>query len=269
LAEKIQIRKPHGVSEFEEIVRIQKVVWKHDDQDVTPVHQFLIHFRMGAVILGAFVGGRMAGFVYSFPALRDGVFFQHSHLLAVLPEFQGMGIGKKLKRAQRLEVLKQGLDLITWTYDPLQARNANLNLHTLGVHSRTYLPNFYGFTPSLCLGPDIPTDRLFVEWKLRERRSGSAGPRVRSRDLGGIPRALEREAGTGVWFPLPAAPRLDLTDPAVLLEIPPDVNALRPRREVIAAWQKALRRAMTAYFGRGYAATDFLFGERCYYVLTK
>jgi predicted GNAT superfamily acetyltransferase len=272
LADKVHIRKLREFSEFEELIHIQKAVWKHDDVDATPVHQFCVHARMGAILLGAFVEGRMAGFVYSFPALRDKVLFQHSHLLAVLPEFQGLGIGKSLKWAQRKEALKQGIGLITWTYDPLLAKNANLNLHALGVRSRTYFSDFYGSTPSLCLAQGVPTDRLLVEWRIGDQRildRRKAGARAGRPDVDRIPKALERLSGTRGLLPLPGPAKLGFRAPVVLVEIPPDINAMRSHPETIRAWQSGLRTVMSSYFRRGYSAADFLFGDRCYYVLTK
>ncbi len=272
MAPKILIRKLRGYPEFAKLLHIQKEVWKHRDQDLTPTHQFCVHTRMGALVLGAFVDGTLAGFVYSFPALLDGLHTQHSHLLAVLPEYQGFGIGKRLKRAQRGEVLKQGIGLITWTYDPMQARNANLNLHALGARSRTYFPNFYGDVPSLRLGPGIPTDRLLIEWRIG---SGAGASKLRP---GGkrpvfkedkIPAALERAAGAGDGFPMPARPRLGLKDRTVLAEVPPNVASLLGRPDLVAAWQAGLRRVMGSYFKRGYAAVDFIYGERSFYVLQR
>lgn len=284
MAGKVLIRKLRDYAEFEYLLHIQRTVWNHSDVNLTPAHQFCVHSRMGAILLGAFVDGKMAGFVYSFPAIHDGGFCQHSHLLAVLPEFQGYGIGKKLKWAQRREALKQGIGLITWTYDPLQAKNANLNLHALGVRSRTYFQDFYGPTPSLCVGPGIPTDRLLVEWLLGEgrvlnrqkgagvkdgKRGGGRMRRDAPLDPGAIPKALERGETKGGPFPMPAPPRLNIREPVVLVEVPPDINTLKSYPEVISSWQKGLRRVMPSYFKRGYAADDFLFGERCFYVLKK
>jgi len=266
----IRIRKLQGPAEFEALLDIQRQVWGHDDLDLTPVHQFIIHNRMGAILLGAFVDGALVGYVYSFPAVHGGRRCQHSHHLAVVPGFQGYGLGKKLKRAQRREALKQGLDLITWTFDPLQARNANLNLHALGVRSRTYLDNFYGFTPSLCPGPEIPTDRLLVEWTIK---SGPVADRLgrkwTSGDASRLPKALERAAETGDPFPAPGEPRLRLRNRVLLAEIPPDIKALRARPDLIAAWQEALRKVLKSYFKRGWVADEFLFGDRCFYVLRR
>ena len=149
MADKVRIQPLGSIKEFEKLVDIQRTVWKHEDLDVTPVHQFCVSAKMGGIILGARVGRELAGYAYSFPAALNGKPCQHSHHLAVLPEFRGLGLGKALKWAQGEESLRRGFRLITWTFDPLQARNANLNLQALGAVSRTYFPNFYGLTPAL------------------------------------------------------------------------------------------------------------------------
>jgi predicted GNAT superfamily acetyltransferase len=268
------IRALLSFEEFEKLVGIQREVWKHGDLDVTPVHQFAISSRMGGILLGAYVGPELAGFVYSFPAEFRGKRCQHSHLLAVLPEYQGCGIGKALKKAQREEALARGYDLITWTFDPLQSRNANLNLQALGAVARTYLPNFYGFTPSLNLAPGLPTDRLLIEWpiktaRVRDRLEGRkrTGPAYKPEHL---PTALRRKADSRTGPPVPARPSLDLDARTILVEVPPDVKAVTAADPgLTAAWQNALRRVMTAYFGRGYRAEHFIFDERSFYVLVR
>lgn len=270
MAAKVIIRKLSNQSEFERLVEIQRVVWKHPDLDLTPVHQFCISAFMGGVVLGAFVDGELAGFVYSFPAIFKGKFCHHSHLLAVLPQFQGYGLGKRLKWTQRREVLKMGLDLITWTYDPLQTRNANLNFHTLGVICRNYLPDFYGETPALRLGPNIPTDRLLVEWPIKSARvqKKAEAKKEEQADLTFLPKALEGlSADDGSYRP--GKPSLKLTAPVFLAETVRDVRTLQAKPELIAEWQTALRQLFNHYFKQGYAIIDFSFGEKCYYVLKK
>jgi predicted GNAT superfamily acetyltransferase len=270
LAAKVVIRKLSTNDELERLIDIQRVVWKHPDLDLTPVHQFRISSFMGGLILGALVDGELAGFVYSFPAIFQGKFCHHSHLLAVLPQFQGLGLGKRLKWAQRREVLKMGLDLITWTFDPLQTRNANLNFHTLGVVCRNYLPDFYGETPALRLGPNIPADRLLVEWPIKSVRvkKKAEGKKEKRPDLIFLPKALEGfNAGDGAYRP--ARPALRMTAPVFLVETVREVRTLQTTPEIIGAWQAALRQVFTHYFKQGYAILDFIFGEKCYYVLKK
>ena len=272
MAKRVIIKPLGSFEEFEKLLHIQRIVWKHADIDLTPVHQFAVSSRMGAIMLGAFVGPELAGFVYSFPAVFKGESCQHSHLLAVLPDFQGYGLGKALKWAQREEAVKRGYRFITWTYDPLMTRNANLNLQALGAVSRTYFPNFYGLTPALCLGPGIPTDRMLIEWPIRDRRvktrfEGKA--RKPACDTSALPKAQERKTGGEDPFHRPGRPNLRLDDEVVLVEVPRDIKALAGRPDLIAEWQTGLRRTMTAYFGRGFVADHFIFGERAFYVLKK
>ncbi|MCI4445245.1 MAG: GNAT family N-acetyltransferase [Candidatus Aminicenantes bacterium] len=270
MAGKVIIRKLFKRAELEKLIDLQREVWKHPDLDLTPIHQFCISSFMGGLVLGAFVDGELAGFVYSFPAIFKGKFCHHSHLLAVRPQFQGYGLGKRLKWAQRNEVLKMGLDLITWTYDPLQTRNANLNFHTLGVISQNYLPDFYGETPALKLGPNVPTDRLLVEWFIKTKRveARAQGKMDGSLDLTFLPKALEGFlTENGVYQP--GKPALRMAAPVFLVETVRDIRALQKTPEIIAAWQSALRQIFTHYFKKGYAIVDFIFGERCYYVLKK
>lgn len=287
----VRIRKLTRYPDFEKLVDIQRRVWKHDEEDLTPVHQFCITSRMGAILLGAYVGEKLAGFVYSFPAVFKGKLIQHSHLLAVLPQYQGIGLGKKLKRAQREVSLKQGYDLITWTVDPLQARNANLNIHALGAITRTYLGDFYGRESALILGPGVPTDRLLMEWPIKEKRVEQRRKnQIEAVDLTLRVKALERMAEAGknaeqrpaaaavisaartnpgrAGF-IPGKPKFGLDESLILAEVPPDINLWRGKREPIASWQAGLRRVFEHYFRRGYAVTDFVYGDRCFYVLSK
>ena len=264
----MRVRRLTASEDFKKLPDIQRHVWRHDETDLTPTHQFCISSIMGAIILGAYADVDLVGFVYSFPAVHDGEVSQHSHLLAVLPQYQGYGIGKRLKWAQRAWALKLGYDRITWTVDPLQAKNANLNIHTLGATASTYLRNFYGMDSKLILGPGIPTDRFLMNWPIREKRvADRRSGRLESFEGETLPKALERKSGMPEFQP--GRPRLGLTEKIILAEVPGNINAWRGRDEPIASWQKALRRVLEHYFARGYAAVDFIFGDRCFYVLKK
>jgi predicted GNAT superfamily acetyltransferase len=264
----LRIRRLTVYQDFKKLPDIQRRVWRHDETDLTPTHQFCISALMGAIILGAFLREDMVGFVFSFPAVHDGALSQHSHLLAVLPQYQGYGIGKRLKWAQWDWALKLGYNLITWTVDPLQAKNANLNIHALGAITSTYMRNFYGLGSKLNLGPGIPTDRFLMEWRIGEKR---VGERRRGRfevfEEETLPKALERRARTTEI--LPGRTRLGFKEKVILAEVPGNINSWRGRHEPTASWQRALRRVFDHYFGRGYAAVDFLSGDRCFYVLEK
>jgi len=264
---RIRIRKLDRYSDFEKLVDIQRVVWKHDDADLTPTHQFRISSRMGGILLGAYVGEELAGFVFSFPSVFQKKLCQHSHLLAVLPAYQGLGLGKKLKWAQRHWALKLGYDRITWTMDPLQARNANLNFHALGAMSKTYLSNFYGTMSSLTLAPGLPTDRLLLEWPIGHRKLKMRRRRKYDEwDEAKLCIALEKKPGDGGF---PDRLRLSLKEKFILVEVPRQIKAMGTKSHLVSAWQASLRKVLSHYFKRGYAAIDFLFGERCFYVLEK
>ena len=267
---KVIIRKLSDKSEFERLVNIQRDVWKHPDLDLTPVHQFCISSLMGGLVLGAFLDGEPAGFVYSFPAVFNGKLCHHSHLLAVLPQFQGYGLGKSLKWAQRKEVMKMGLDLITWTFDPLQTRNANLNFNTLGVICRNYLSDLYGDTPALMLGPGIPTDRLLVEWPIKSARveKKARAKNEEKFDPASLPKVVEGYQTPDGYY-RPGNMLLRQKAPILLVETIRDVRPLQSTPALIAEWQSALRQAFTHYFRRGYTVVDFVFGEKCFYVLKK
>lgn len=279
----VRVRPLGRDADYDEILDIQRRVWGHSETDLTPTHHFRITARLGAILLGGWVGNRLAGFVYSFPAVFEGRLVQHSHLLAVLPEYQGRGVGRSLKWAQRDRAIELGYDLITWTFDPLQAKNANLNIHSLGAVARTYWRDFYGAQEALVLGPGVRTDRFLAEWAIRsrrveERRAGLAAMTVppdavfalAARNATPSPgKQVQAGRETAKVPPRPGKPDLKLINAVVLAEIPRAVNALRKRPDVIAAWQRGLRRALEHYLGRGYVVDDFVFGDRCFYALKR
>lgn len=267
---KVKIKPLRLYSQFEQCVDIQKEVWKLEDIETTPVHQFCIGVKTGSLLLGAFVENQMVGFVYSFPSIFQGKLCHHSHQLAVRPQYQGLGIGKKLKWAQRAAVLRLGLDLITWTVDPLKAKNANLNIHTLGAITRTYWDNFYGYSPSLILAPSIPTDRFLMEWWIKSPRVSRKAKGYYKTDyqLEILPKAVEAEAAGGDKL-RPVRIKLNLKADSLLIELPGDIRNYSDDPSLIARWQEALRKALKHYFRLGYIVSDFIFGERCFYVLKK
>jgi predicted GNAT superfamily acetyltransferase len=266
---RLKIKKLSTHREFEECIRIQREVWKHEDIDLVPLHHYCISVETGAILLGAFLGKEMVGFVYSFPAFSKKKIHQHSHLLAVLPEYQGLAIGKKLKWTQRHYALRLGYDMITWTFDPLQARNANLNLHTLGATIKTYLTNFYGETPSLTLGFNVPTDRFFTEWLIKHevvlRRKKEQYEKY---DPSELPKALQARKNDDRHF-LPGQSLLSLNEEKILIEVPAEIRQFLKQPDNILKWQEAIRRVMKHYFSKGYRGVDFIFGECCFYVLGK
>ena len=128
--------------------------------------------RIGGQVIGAFDGDTQIGFAMSLPGYRDGKPYLHSHMLAVLPQYRNEGIGRRLKLAQRDDAIARGFDLMEWTLNPLEIRNAHLNIARLGAIVRRYEPNFYGPSSSPLQG-GLPTDRLYAEWWLRSSRVAS------------------------------------------------------------------------------------------------
>jgi len=266
----VRIRALRTLADFEACVRIQREVWGHADLDITPVHHFRISVETGAILLGAFAGRTMVGYVYSFPALRNGVPCQHSHQLAVRAEFRRRGLGFALKRAQRREALRRGCRLVTWTYDPMKARNANLNLHALGAIGREYLDDFYGPTPALVLAPGLPTDRLLVEWRIATKRVRDRMAGVRpALDPSGLAKAVEAKPGGAYPRIVPKRPDLRRTEARLLVELPGDIRELAPFPGLVGRWQGAVRSALKRYFAAGWRLDDFISGDRSFYVLIK
>lgn len=165
----IHIQPLNTLEHFERCVVLQLEVWGYSDGDVIPRRVFVVAQRIGGQVIGAFDGKTLVGFAMSLPGYRDGKPYLHSHMLAVLPEYRNAGIGRRLKLAQRDDAIVRGFDLMEWTFDPLEIRNAHLNIARLGVIVRRYQPDFYGPSSSPLQG-GLPTDRLYAEWWLRSDR---------------------------------------------------------------------------------------------------
>ena len=150
--------------QFAEAVELQKIVWGFADIELLPVRLFVVATKVGGQAFGAYDAGRMAGFVLSIPGLKPGGgSYLHSHMLGVLPEYRNRGVGRMLKLKQREDALTRGIDLIEWTFDPLELKNAFFNLERLGAIVRRYVENQYGTTSSPLHG-GLPTDRCVAEW---------------------------------------------------------------------------------------------------------
>jgi len=174
-----EIRELTAHHEFREAVRLQGIIWGFEDVDMLPVRLFVVASRIGGQVLGAFDGDRMVGFCIAIPGVkRDGGAYLHSHMLGVLAEYRNTGVGRALKMAQRDDALARGIDLIEWTFDPLELKNAFFNIERLGAIARRYVHNQYGATSSPLHG-GLPTDRCVAEWWLRSpRRSRPVTVRV-------------------------------------------------------------------------------------------
>ena len=165
----IVIRDIESFDEMRAVEELQKEVWEFADLDVVPRTIFVASREVGAVLVGAYDGPALVGFVYGFPGYENGQGVHHSHMLAVKPEYRSSNLGYKLKLAQRDRVLAQHINQITWTFDPLQSRNAYFNFAKLGVIAGSYRVDFYGAATSSFLH-QAGTDRLWVSWLIDSER---------------------------------------------------------------------------------------------------
>ncbi len=236
---------------------IQEEVW--GDSVVPPALLLAVANNGGFVALGYVDGDeRPAGFVFGFLGIHDDHFRHHSHMLAVRKEHRGSGIAVALKEAQRDHCLDQGIEIVTWTMDPLEALNAQFNFGKLGTYARTYLRDHYGAMPDK-LNAGLPSDRFYVEWPVGHDRTYK---RLRGEDQAPTLENAERE-GIRYILRVERGRPADLGPPAgeshLLLEIPPDYQAVKRADPALAlAWRYSARAAFEAAFGAGYAAVEFL-----------
>jgi predicted GNAT superfamily acetyltransferase len=164
------IRQLYSEPELREAVALQKTIWGFEDADLLPFRMFVVATKIGGQLLGAFESGRMIAFCAAIPGLKpEGNAYLHSHMLGVLPEYRNAGVGRQLKLRQRDDALARGIDLIEWTFDPLDLKNAYFNIERLGAIVRRYVRNQYGLSSSVLHG-GLPTDRCVAEWWIREPR---------------------------------------------------------------------------------------------------
>jgi predicted GNAT superfamily acetyltransferase len=282
--------------QFKQVERLEAEIW--GPIDLVPVPIMAVTVKRGAVLIGAYDGDRLAGFVYSFPALRrddghnhddtttrrhDGHLVQPcashwSHTLGVHPDYRGAGLGRELKLEQRERVLALGLDLIEWTYDPLQVLNAHLNVVTLGAVVEEYEENVYGESTSPLHG-GLPTDRFVCQWWIRlphvaRRVARSRQPHqlgIVSHEVAAAP-VVNETALDGAWLDCGPAD-LSHTAPRLAVDIPLDFTGMltgdlaRARR-----WRLHVREIFTHYFRAGYRVVDFALHrehQRGRYLLTS
>ena len=168
-SEPVVIRTCNGLDELRACVALQKEVWNFTDAELVPLRMFVVAEKVGGQVMGAFAGNDMVGFALSVPGTRSGKIYLHSHMLAVRADHRNGGLGRRLKLFQREEALSRGIELIEWTFDPLEIKNAYLNIERLGAIARRYNLNQYGITSSPLQG-GLPSDRLIAEWWLKSKR---------------------------------------------------------------------------------------------------
>lgn len=256
LTDPVEVRLVRTHAEFGDCEQMGRQVWGVSDRNIVPRELLLTMQSNGGLVHGAFLSdGRLVGFCFAFAGVRDGHLRLCSHQLGVLREFRGSGIGIALKQAQRRDALRLGYDLITWTFDPLEARNAYLNLHRLGCIARLYDRDHYGPMDD-DLNRGLPSDRFEAEWWLTGRPRPEPGV--------DLPIALAVKAGVE---PEPRSVSFERA-PAVLIEIPSDFQAVkRADRELAGRWRLESRSAFESALAAGLVAVDFL--RRGAYVMAR
>ncbi len=232
----IVVRHCHGLAEFGVCVELQRAVWGSADADVVPRSMFVVASETGGQVLGAFAEDRMVGFTLAVAGVRGRAPFLYSHMTAVLEAWRDRGTGRSLKLLQREDALSRGIELVEWTFDPLQIKNAYFNLVKLGAIARRYTANLYGITSSP-LHAGLPTDRLVAEWHL-----GSARVRRAVAARSERKRAMARVRGK-----------------VVRIRVPAELATLRQTRpEEAVRLQAEIRQEFEHWLNLGYAATSVM-----------
>jgi len=258
----IIIRDIDTLAEMRQVEVLQKEIWGVEDLEVFPALALRPLKELGGVLIGAFHNLELVGFVFGFPGIIAGETVIHSDMLAVKPEFRSLRLGFLLKLAQRDEALRLGVKKVTWTFDPMRARNAHLNFAKLGVTSNRYEIDFYGQTTSpLHQGG---TDRLWVTWELdsirvKERLANPGEPEEKVQ--AGAAKLIQVSTG--------GTPEIELaaTAATLLIEIPTkDIST-----SLLRTWRVATREAFTLAIKSGYEVTEFWRGgsETGVYVLNR
>ncbi len=229
--EQIVVRRCEAHSELMACVELQKEVWGFSDAELVPLRLFMVALKIGGQVLGAFDGNELVGFALGIPGVRNGHAYLHSHMLAVRMQYRNTGVGRRIKLFQREDALTRGFELIEWTFDPLEIKNAYLNLERLGAIARRYNINQYGVSMSPLHG-GLPTDRLVAEWWLKSKRVQAL------LSSGNVPRVKPDET---------------VTVPAQIYDWK-STEADRPRAAQV---QERNRDLLISAFGRGLAAIGY------------
>jgi predicted GNAT superfamily acetyltransferase len=247
-AEHYEIREASTLEDFEKAVAFQQIIWGENIASLT--HMIAAGSHGGAVLL-AVSHGEVIGFSYGFSGYKNGEAYLVSHMLAIHPDARDKGIGRKLKLEQRKWALEHGYDKMVWTFDPLETRNANLNLCKLGGYVKTYIENYYGFMNDK-LNTGMPTDRFLLEWDLNSPKALAAiEGRLDSSKWNGFPSLF------GVSYtnelPVPDEVIKETDSDQCLLPVPSAFQSIKLQNlELALAWRYQIRSLLTAKLKMGF-----------------
>lgn len=254
-----EIRDIELLSQMREIEELQRKIWNLTEREIVPAAQFCAVREAGGTLIGAFDQGRLVGFVYGFLGRDEGQISIHSDMLGLKSEYRRIGLGYRLKLAQRERALAAGIRRITWTFDPLQAANARLNLDKLGAVAGRYLVNLYG-TEGNSLLHRFGSDRLWATWlldslRVKHRLSQASAPAGSQPDWAGA--LCWVRLGPGGLPETCALTRPPQQRP-ILIEIPCDFQTLSSSRtDGGRLWREATRAAFTQALESGYVVEEF------------
>ncbi len=249
LASGIELRNASSDSDYAAVVDLQRETWGDAFDDAVPPPMLRISQKMGGVVAGAFdEDGRMLGFIYGMSGFRFGQRAHWSHMLAVAREARGLALGRELKAFQRELLLELDVETVYWTYDPLVARNANLNLNRLGALPVEYVEDMYGEDTGSILHSGLGTDRFIVAWPIASER---------------VARLMEAGPAAGPTRDTPPFPVDETLPDTAWVEVPPNIGAiLRSSPENAFAWRRRTRAQFQERLKTGYAVTGFTWRQK-------
>lgn len=285
----ITIRAVETAADLKRLEWLQLAIWDMDELEVVPARTMHAIAHNGGLLLGAYDGDEIVGFIFAVIGTVQGLEQRvdqvaaarlqlYSTIMGVLPAYQGEGVGYRLKLAQREFALRNGLRLVTWTYDPLESRNAWLNIGKLGAVCHEYLRDFHGDQGGINAG--LSTDRFYVEWwvtgnRARSRVGRGRRPLAYEQLIAGRTILINEADFNEEGIPVPAATFAESDANLILVEIPSDFQAVkREDMDIARLWRAHTRILFEHYFEHKYIVTDFARRtdeegrERSYYVLT-
>lgn len=268
------IRRLETPNDYELCENVMQEIWKFTERDIIPSHILKPLNDQGGLVLGAFENDEMVGILVGFLAYYKGILHHHSHVTGVLERYKG--IGYQLKQKQREFVISQGMDLVTWTFDPLQSSNAYFNFAKLGIISSTYYRDYYGeMTDFLNVG--LASDRFLAEWWIRSddvtKRANNTFQQPKLDHAMSYADVVNRTERIQEFRKIVSLD-LDLDSASLLVEIPSDINSLKEKDMPLAQeWRQKTRKIFGNYFPKYTARnvlSEILEGERrTFYLLRR
>ncbi|WP_010531823.1 GNAT family N-acetyltransferase [Lentibacillus jeotgali] len=258
----ITIKSLSTMAELHAMQKVESAVWH---MDPVPDHQTFTALKNGGILLGAYDGDKMVGFLYSFPGFKDSTSYLCSHMMGILPAYQTSGAGVRLKLKQAEVAREMGYRLITWTFDPLESRNAYLNLHKLEAVGAWYKANYYGDMQD-DLNQGLPSDRVHIMWDLTRSNANPAA------QFQGEQVLLDGDQGRAPVVKAAFHTADFSTDNTYFVAIPRKFQAIKQTSfELAKEWRLETRKVFEQLFERGFRAVDLLQSDEdySYYVFAK